>query len=208
MPPAEQLLWMELPPPGHIRYPHAGNQRLCYDLRLLRRMLTAIGDVAPDLPPQLGNHETFARDHDYRRHGTLRLLAGIDLLSGQVHARVEDRHGSREFVAFLKQLNATYPSDTAIKLFLDSHAAHLSNETKAWVATQPEGRFTFVFTPKDGSWLNLVEGFFSKMARSMLRHIRVVSNGELKSGILAYLDDLNRDPIIHTRTYRISEPEV
>jgi transposase len=119
--------------------------------------------------------------------------------------RVEDSHRSREFVAFLKQLDAAYPSDTAIKLILDNHAAHLSKETKAWVATQPEGRFTFVFTPKHGSWFNLVEGFFSKMARSMLRHIRVASRDELKRRILAYLDDLNRDPIIHTWTYRISE---
>ncbi|MGA8909410.1 MAG: IS630 family transposase [Acidobacteriaceae bacterium] len=167
--------------------------------------IQAIGNVAPDQPPQPGKHETFARDHDYRRHGTLSLLAGIDLLSGHVHARVEDRHRSREFVAFLKQLDAAYPNDIAIKLTLDNHAAHLSKETKAWVAGQPEGRFTFVFTPKHGSWLNLVEGFFSKMARSMPRHIRVASKDELKRRIMAYLEDLNREPVIHTRTYRISE---
>ena len=167
--------------------------------------IQAIGNVAPDLPPQPGKHETFARDHDYKRHGTLSLLAGIDLLTGHVHARVEDRHRSREFVAFLKQLDAAYPRDTAIKLILDNHAAHLSKETKAWVTAQPEGRFAFVFTPKHGSWLNLVEGFFSKMARSMLRHIRVASKDELKSRIMAYLDDLNRDPVIHTWTYQVSE---
>ena len=105
----------------------------------------------------------------------LSLLAGIDLLTGRVHARVEDRHRSREFVAFLRQLDAAYPADTAIRLILDNHSAHISKETKAWVATQPEGRFAFVFTPKHGSWLNLIEGFFSKLARSMLRHIRVTS---------------------------------
>src|ERR1019366_2453064 len=66
-----------------------------------------------------------------------------------------------------------YPPSTAIKLILDNHSAHISKETKAWLAAQPEGRFTFVFTPKHGSWLNLVEGFFSKLARSALRHIRV-----------------------------------
>ena len=63
--------------------------------------------------------------------------------------------------------------------------------------------FTFVFTPKHGSWLNLVEGFFSKMARSMLRGIRVASKDELKARILVYLDDLNRDPVIHRWTYKI-----
>jgi len=120
-----------------------------------------------------------------------------------VHARIEDRHRSREFVAFLKQLDAAYPAQTAIKLILDNHSAHISKETGAWLATQPEGRFCFVFTPKHGSWLNLVEGFFSKMTRSMLRHIRVASKVELKNRITAYLDDLNRDPVIHSWTYKI-----
>jgi transposase len=168
--------------------------------------IQAIGNTAPDLPPQPGTHETFARDHEYKRHGTLSLLAGIDLLTGRVHARVEDRHRSREFVAFLRQLDAAYPVDTAIRLILDNHSAHISKETKAWVAAQPEGRFAFVFTPKHGSWLNLIEGFFSKMARSILRHIRVASKDELKRRILTYLDDLNRDPVVHSWTYRIGEP--
>jgi hypothetical protein len=165
--------------------------------------IQAIDNTASDLPPQPGSHVSFARDHDYKRHGTLSLLAGIDLLTGKVHACVEDRHRSREFVGFLKQLGAAYPTDTAIKLILDNHSAHISKETQAWLATQPEGRFSFVFTPKHGSWLNLVEGFFSKMARSMLRHIRVASKAELKTRILAYLDDLNRDPVIHTWAYKI-----
>jgi len=167
--------------------------------------IQAVGNTAPDLPPQPGTHATFARDHEYKRHGTLSLLAGIDLLTGRVHARVEDRHRSREFVAFLRQLDAAYPVDTAIRLILDNHSAHISQETKAWVAAQPEGRFAFVFTPKHGSWLNLIEGLFSKMARSMLRHVRVASKDELKRRILAYLDDLNHDPVVHSWTYQIGE---
>jgi len=167
--------------------------------------IQAIANTAPDLPPQPGSHAAFARDHEYQRHGTLSLLAGIDLLTGKVHACVEDRHRSREFVGFLKRLDDAYPADTAIKLILDNHSAHISKETKAWLATQPEGRFSFVFTPKHGSWLNLVEGFFSKMARSLLRHIRVASKLELKTRILAYLDDINSEPVIHTWTYKIGE---
>ncbi len=167
--------------------------------------IQAIGNTAPDLPPQPGSHATFARDHEYKRHGTLSLLAGIDLLTGQVHASIEDRHRSREFVGFLKKLDTAYPADTAIKVILDNHSAHISKETKAWVENQAEGRFSFVFTPKHGSWLNLVEGFFSKMSRSMLRHIRVASKAELKARILAYLDDINREPVVHHWTYKIAE---
>lgn len=165
--------------------------------------IQAISNTAPDLAPKPGSHAGWARDHEYKRHGTLSLLAGIDLLTGKVHACVENRHRSREFIKFLKTLDAAYPTDTAIRLILDNHSAHISKETNTWLAAQPEGRFSFVFTPKHGSWLNLVEGFFSKMARSVLRRIRVASKDELKARILAYLDDINREPVVHTWTYKI-----
>lgn len=165
--------------------------------------IQAISNTAPDLAPKPGSHAGWARDHEYKRHGTLTLLAGIDLLTGKVHACVENRHRSREFIKFLKTLDAAYPTDTAIRLILDNHSAHISKETNTWLAAQPEGRFSFVFTPKHGSWLNLVEGFFSKMARSVLRRIRVASKDELKARILAYLDDINREPVVHTWTYKI-----
>src|SRR5271166_2306359 len=76
--------------------------------------IQAIAATAPDLPPEPGRHATFARDYESRRHGTVSLLAGIDLLTGQVHALVKDRHRSREFIEFLKLLDAAYPSHTAI----------------------------------------------------------------------------------------------
>jgi transposase len=104
-----------------------------------------------------------------KRHGTVSLLAGIDLLTGKVHALVRDHHCSREFVEFLKLLDAAYPANTAIKLTLNNHSAHISKETKSWLADQSAGRFEFTFTPTHGSWLNLIEGFFSKLARSALR---------------------------------------
>ena len=167
--------------------------------------MQAIATTAPDLPPQPGVHATFARDYEYKRHGTLGLLAGIDLLTGKVHALVRDRHRSREFIEFLKLLDAAYPADTAIKLILDNHSAHISRETRAWLATQPAGRFEFTFTPKHGSWLNLIEGFFSKFARSVLRHIRVASKHELKERIMVGIDDINRHPVIHTWSYKLAE---
>jgi transposase len=167
--------------------------------------MQAIGTTAPDLPPVPRRRPSLSRDPEYVRRGTLSLLAGIDLVTGIVHASVEERHRSREFVAFLQKLDAAYPPETAIKLLLDNHSAHVSKETKAWLAAQPEGRFTFVFTPKHGSWLNLVEGFFSKLARSVLRHIRVASKQELKERIMAAVTDINRDPVVHTWTYRLNE---
>ena len=167
--------------------------------------IQAIATTAPDLPPQPGVHPTFARDHEYKRHGTLSLLAGIDLLTGKVHALVRDRHRSREFIEFLKLLDAAYPARTAMKLIVDNHSAHISRETKAWLATRPDGRFEFTFTPKHGSWLNLIEGFFSKFARSVLRHIRVASKQELKERIMAGIADVNRHPVVHTWSYKLAE---
>ena len=167
--------------------------------------IQAIATTSPDLPPVPGTYATFSRDHEYKRHGTLSLLAGIDLLTGKVHALVKDRHRSREFIEFLKLLNAAYPADTAIKLILDNHSAHISKETKAWLAAQPAGRFAFTFTPKHGSWLNLIEGFFSKFARSVLRHIRVRSKQELKERIMLGIKDVNRYPVIHTWSYKLAD---
>lgn len=167
--------------------------------------IQAIATTAPDLPPVPGVYASFARDYEYKRHGTLSLLAGIDLITGKVHALIKDRHRSREFVEFLKLLDAAYPAHTAIKLILDNHSAHISKETKAWLAAQPAGRFEFTFTPKHGSWLNLVEGFFSKLARSVLRHIRVTSKQELKERLMAAIDHFNQHPVVHTWSYKLDK---
>src|SRR3981189_1055814 len=167
--------------------------------------IQAIATTAPDLPAVPGAYATFARDYEYKRHGTLSLLAGIDLLTGKVHALVKERHRSREFIEFLKLLDAAYPASTAIKLILDNHSAHISRETQAWLAARPAGRFEFTFTPKHGSWLNLIEGFFSKFARSVLRHIRVASKQELKQRIMAGIEDVNRYPVIHTWSYKLAD---
>jgi len=77
---------------------------------------------------------------------------------------------------------------------LDNHSAHISKETMTYLASRP-GRFEYVHTPKHGSWLNLVESAFSKMARSFLRHIRVASLDELKERILKGIDEMNAHPV-------------
>ena len=67
------------------------------------------------------------------------------------------------------------------------------------------GRFQFTFTPKHGSWINLVEGFFSKLTRSVLRHIRVASKQKLKDRIMAAMDEFNRYPVVHTCSYKLDQ---
>jgi transposase len=156
----------------------------------------AIENTAPDLPPVPEKHPTVSRDHEYKRHGTLSILASLDLHDGHVVARVEERHRSREFVALLKDLDAYYPTDVTIRVILDNHSAHISKETRAYLATRPN-RFSYVHTPKHGSWLNLVETLFGKMAHTFLRHIRVKSRAELKERILRGIAEINAAPVVH-----------
>lgn len=156
----------------------------------------AIANTAPDLPPVAGRHPAFARDHEYVRHGTWSILAAIDLHDGHVTARVEQRHRSVEFIALLKDLDAWYPHDCTIRLILDNHSSHISKETRAWLATRPN-RFKYVLTPTHGSWLNLAETLFGKMARTFLRHIRVESKDELRERILQGIAEINQAPVVH-----------
>ena len=155
----------------------------------------ALGLTAPDLPPAPGKAAGVGRDYEYVRHGTVSILAGIDLHSGHIFGNVEDRHRSVEFIALLKRLDEYYPPEAIIRVVLDNHSAHISKETMAYLATRP-GRFEYVHTPKHGSWLNLIECAFSKMARTFLRHIRVASVDELKTRILKGIDEFNASPVV------------
>lgn len=155
----------------------------------------AIGLTAPDLPPVPGKAAAVGRDYEYVRRGTVSILAGIDLHSGHIFGNVEDRHRSVEFIALLKRLDEYYPADAIIRVVLDNHSAHISKETLAYLGTRP-GRFEYVHTPKHGSWLNLIECAFSKMARTFLRHIRVKSTDELKERILKGIAEFNASPVV------------
>ncbi|MBE9534105.1 MAG: IS630 family transposase [Proteobacteria bacterium] len=156
----------------------------------------AIANIAPDLPPKPEKHKTVGRDYEYKRLGTVSILAALDLHSGKIIAQVHDRHRSREFIELLKELDAYYPKECTIRVVLDNHSAHISKETMKYLASRP-GRFTYVHTPKHGSWLNLIETAFSKMARTFLRHIRVSSKEELKERILLGIKEINSAPVVH-----------
>lgn len=106
---------------------------------------------------------------------------------------------------FLKILDLKYPAQDTIRIILDNHSAHTSKETRAFLATKPEWRFEFVFTPKHGSWLNMIEGFFSKMTRQMLRGIRVKSKQELIDRIYKYFEEINADPVVYHWRYKLDE---
>ena len=168
--------------------------------------IQAIATTSDDLMPD-EKHPTISRDYEYKRLGTLSLLAAIDLQTGEAIPLVRDKHSSTEYIEFLKLLDDKYPKGDKIRIVLDNLKVHTSEATRKYLATVP-GRFEFVFTPKHGSWLNMVEGFFSKMTRQMLRGIRVKSKEELTNRIYRYFAEINEEPIVFHWKYNLDDIDV
>ena len=166
--------------------------------------IQAIATTTPDLRPTTYNGVVL-RDYEYKRLGTLSLLAAIDLLTGEAIPLVSETHKSSDFIAMLKMLDEKYPNEDTIRLILDNHSAHTSREVQNFLAKMPENRFKFVFTPKHGSWLNMIESFFSKMTKQMLRGIRVDSKEELEARIYKYFNEINEEPVIYHWKYKMDE---
>ena len=117
---------------------------------------------------------------------------------------MKENNRSIEFIEFLKDLDSYYPKKIKIVVILDNLRMHTSKETQKYLETTPQ-RFQFVFTPKHASWLNIIESFFSKMTRSMLRGIRVSGKNELIERICQYLDEINEIPVIFKWKYKMDE---
>jgi hypothetical protein len=159
----------------------------------------AIKNIAPDIMPDPEKQSRVTRDYEYKRLGTLSILAALDLHDGHVIAQVHDRHRSSEFISLLKEMDAYYPAESIIRIVLDNHSAHISKETMKYLATRP-GRFLYVHTPKhapDRFIRGLVETLFGKMARTFLKHIRVNSKQELKKRITLGIEEINDSPVVH-----------
>ena len=168
--------------------------------------IQAIATTSDDLMPD-EKHSTINRDYEYKRLGTFSLLAAIDLQTGEAIPLVRDKHSSMEYIEFLKLLDDKYPKGDKLRIVLDNLKVHTSEATRKYLATVP-GRFEFVFTPKHGSWLNMVEGFFCKMTRQMLRGIRVKSKEELTNRIYRYFAEINEEPIVFHWKYNLDAIDV
>lgn len=165
--------------------------------------IQAVSVTSEDLPATEKNGH-IKRDYEYKRLGTVSLLAGIDLKTGRAFPLVKDKHASEDYIDFLKTLDDYYPKEDVIRILLDNLKVHTSEKTKEYLKTRP-GRFEFVFTPKHGSWLNMVEGFFSKMSKQVLKGIRVKSKEELKERILKYFEEENLQPVVFHWKYKLDE---
>lgn len=167
--------------------------------------IQAIATTSDDLRPD-EYHCTISRDYEYKRLGTVSLLAAIDLQTGKSIPLIRDKHSSKEYIEFLKLLDGKYPKGDKIRILLDNLKVHSSDETRIYLATVP-GRFEFVFTPKHGSWLNMIESFFCKMTLQMLRGIRVKSKEELVNRMYKYFDETNEEPVTFHWKYDVDVSE-
>ena len=134
-----------------------------------------------------GHAET--RTHDYRRNGTTCLLAALDVATGKVVGRTVGRHRSEEFLAFLDHVAEGIDPGTPVHVVLDNVSSHKSAEVREWLKDRPD--WTFHFTPTSASWMNAVEGFFSKLSRQRLKDAVFDSLDECIAAIEGYIEHHN-----------------
>jgi len=167
---------------------------LCVDEK---SQIQALNRTQKVLPMQPGHAEQ--RTHDYVRHGTTTLFAALEIATGTVTGVCKQRHRHQEFLAFLKHVARTYPSQE-LHLVMDNYATHKRPEVKAWLAANP--RIHVHFTPTSGSWLNLVEVWFGIIERQAIRRGVFPSVRDLTGKIRTFINGWNNrcHPFIWTKT--------
>jgi len=155
-----------------------------------KSQIQALDRTQPGLPMKKGRAGTMT--HDYKRCGTTTLFAALDVLDGRVIGRCMQRHRHQEFIRFLNTIEAEVPVSKIVHVIVDNYAAHKHPKVKAWLTRHP--RFVFHFTPTSCSWLNAVEGFFSKLTRQRLKRGVFRSIVELQAAINRFLADTNANP--------------
>jgi transposase len=156
---------------------------LCCDEK---SQIQALNRTQKTLPMQPGHAEQ--RTHDYVRHGTTTLFAALEIATGRVTGVCKNRHRHQEFLAFLKHLARAYP-DRELHLVIDNYAAHKHPNVRAWLAANP--RIHVHFTPTSGSWLNLVEVWFSIIERQAIHRGSFPSVRDLMIKIRAFINGWN-----------------
>jgi transposase len=160
---------------------------LCVDEK---SQIQALDRTQPMLPLAPGVAER--RTHDYKRHGTTSLFAALDVATGRVIGELHRRHRSKEFLAFLRTIEANVPAGLEVHLILDNYGTHKTPSVRAWFARHP--RFQVHFTPTSASWLNLVERFFALISERQIKRATHRSTRELEEAIREYLSVHNNDP--------------
>ena len=149
--------------------------------------IQALGRTQKSLPMKPGHAKTIT--HDYKRNGHTCLLAALDVATGKVIGKTSERHRSKDFLAFLDHVDEQISPGTQVHVILDNVSSHKSAEVHKWLKDHPD--WTFHFTPTSASWMNAVEGFFSKLARQRLKGAVFDSLDECTAAIENFIEHHN-----------------
>ena len=160
---------------------------LCVDEK---SQIQALNRYAPILPMMPGTPERAS--HDYVRHGTTSLFAALDMATGKVIGSLHRRHRAAEFKKFLVKIDQEVPAHLDVHLVLDNYATHKTPDIQRWLLRHP--RFHLHFTPTSGSWLNMVERWFSELATKKIKRGSHMSVRALESDIKGWIEHWNENP--------------
>jgi putative transposase len=182
------IVGLYLNPPDHAVV-------LCVDEK---SQIQALERTQPTLPIGLGYLEGVT--HGYVRHGTTTLFAALDVASGQILAKCKQRHRHQEFLAFLRDIDASVPKKLDVHLIVDNYATHKHQSVRRWIAARP--RFHVHYTPTYSSWLNQVEIWFNIITQRAIRRGTFRSVRELRRKIEEFVEHYNRkcEPFAWTAT--------
>ena len=148
-----------------------------------RRPTRPTRPVAPGRPAR--------QEHQYLRHGTVILLAALEVHGGQSFTATDlDRTTAANFLAFGDDLDARVPAELDVHLVLDNGSSHIARDTRWWLVDHP--RFHPHSTPSHASWRNQVELFCSILARRLLKRGEFASVQDLVARVMAFIADDNR----------------
>ncbi len=152
--------------------------------------IQALNRTAPTLPmlPSTPQRAT----HDYERNGTVDLFAALDIASGAVISDIRPSHSQDDFVAFLNKINREVPAELDVHVILDNLSTHKTPKVQRWLVRHR--RFHLHFTPTYGSWMNLVERWFSALTTKKLQRGAHRNAKELAADIRSWVDTWNQDP--------------
>lgn len=155
-----------------------------------KSQIQALDRTQPGLPLKRGRLQTLT--HDYKRNGTTTLFAALNTLDGRVIGQCMDRHTHREWLRFLKLLEAQTPADRQLHVIADNYATHKHPKVQRWLQRHP--RVHMHFTPTSASWLNMVERFFRDLSCQRIRRGVFHNVQELNAAIEAYIACHNEEP--------------
>ena len=168
---------------------------LCVDEK---SQIQALDREQPVLPIMPGVAER--RTHNYVRHGTTSLFAALDVASGFVIGKCYKRHRAKEFLNFLKEIDARVPDELDIHIVMDNYATHKTPKIKAWLARRPN--YHVHFTPTSASWINQVERWFAELTRKQLQRGVHTSTKQLEADIQTFIKIHNENP----KPYKWTKP--